>query len=415
MSAVALLLGLLVVAYVGSHLMGGRGKGLRLASGAEYLLLGAALGPYALGAVERSTLQAFQPLAVIGTAWITLVIGVGYGDNDGHRVSLRGMVTGLLAAALSGSAAGFAAYTFLSRVYSLSGEQLLLVAGGAGLAACETTRYTVRWIVGRHGADGPLSRLIGEMAECDDLIPIVGIAVLFPLIDPPAVAARVPIWGWLALTPVLGALLGATAAALLRAEPRASDGWGVIIGAALLGTGIASRLGLSPQAVTFCIGLSLALLSRHKSELRAMLGRSEQAVLLPILIITGAETEVKKLSVALGVLGTVIAARLAARFVTAPILVMLSGASKGVVPVLAVGLMPTGALSVTLALALESRFPGIAGDAVLALAVGLTVAGEVVGPAALRRALARAGELSEPLGGPDGDVSPAHPMPEGTR
>src|SRR3954469_13224733 len=106
MSAVALLLGLLVVAYVGSHLMGGRGDALRLASGTEYLLLGVALGPYALGAVERSTLYAFQPLAVIGTAWITLVIGVGYGTSEGRGISFRGMVTGLLIAALSGASAG---------------------------------------------------------------------------------------------------------------------------------------------------------------------------------------------------------------------------------------------------------------------------------------------------------------------
>src|SRR5581483_1769711 len=97
----------------------------------------------------------------------------------------------------------------------------------------------------------------------DDIVPIAGIALLFPLMQPPAVARQVPLWGWLAITPILGVLLGGTAAALLRAEPRASDGWGVIIGAALLGTGIASRLGLAPQAVTFAIGVSLAAFSRH--------------------------------------------------------------------------------------------------------------------------------------------------------
>jgi hypothetical protein len=415
MSSVAVLLGLLVVAYVGSHLMGGRGKGLRFASGAEYLLLGAALGPYALGAVDRSTLLSFQPLAVIGTAWITLVIGVGYGDNEGQRISLRGMVAGLLLAALSGASAGFSAYLFLSRVTALTSEELLLVAGGAGLVACETTRYAVRWVTGRHGAEGPLSLLITEMSESDDLIPILGIAVLFPLIDPPPVASRLPLWGWLALTPVLGVLLGGTAAALLRAEPRASEGWGVIIGAALLGTGIASRLGLSPQAVTFCIGLSLSLSSRHRRDLRTMLSRSERAVLLPILILTGAETEVKNVGIALGIFGIVLVARFAARLVSAPILATLSGAPKSVVPALALGLMPSGALSVTLGLALESRFRGIAGNAVLSLAFGLSVAGEIAGPVGLRRALARAGELKPPRDGTNGAAPSADAVPEAVR
>jgi Kef-type K+ transport system membrane component KefB len=415
MSAVALLLGLLVVAYVGSHLMGSRGDGLRLASGAEYLLLGAALGPYALGAVERSTLFAFQPIAVIGTAWITLVIGAGYGFREGRRVSFRGMVTGIFLSALSGASAGFAAYVLLERISSLADEELLLVAAGAGLVACETTRYAARWVVIRHGADGPLSRLIAELAECDDLVPLVGIAVLFPLVNPPAVAAHLPLWGWLALTPVLGVLLGGTAAALLRAEPRASDGWGVIIGAALLGTGIAFRLGLAPQAVTFCIGLSLSASSRHRSELRAMLARSEQAVLLPILMISGGETVVKDIGFVLALLAAVFAARLAARFVAAPILAMLSGAPKSVVPALAVGLMPSGALSVTLGLAFQSRFHGIAGDTVLAVSVGLAVAGEIVGPSALRRALARAGELTQVRSTADAEAQAEHPMPEGPR
>jgi hypothetical protein len=413
MSAVALLLGLLVVAYVGSHLMGGRGDAFRLASGAEYLLLGAALGPYALGAVERSTLYAFQPLAVIGTAWITLVIGVGYGFREGRRISFRGLVTGLLVSALSGASGAFAAFAFLRRTSSLEGEQLLLVAGGAGLVACETTRHAVRWAVARHGAQGPLVKLIGEVTECDELVPLIGIAVLFPLVSPPAVAARLPPWGWLALTPVLGALLGGTAAALLRAEPRASGGWGVIIGAALLGTGIAYRLGLSPQAVTFCIGLSLSALSRHRSELRIMLGRSEQAVLLPILMISGGETVVKDMRLVFGLLAVVFLARLAARFVLAPVLAALSGVQKSVTPALAVGLMPSGALSVTLGLAFESRFHGVVGDTVLALSVGLAIAGEVVGPSALRRALARAGELTQIRNGEN--PSPAHAVPGATQ
>jgi hypothetical protein len=412
-STVALLLGLLVVAYVGSQLMGGRAETMRLASGAEYLLLGVALGPYALGAAERSTLHAFQPLAVIGTAWITLVIGVGFGFREGRRISFRGMVTGITLAALSSSFAGFATYAVLLRVSTLPPEQLLLVAAGVGLIASETTRHAVRWVVGRHGAEGPLSLLIAEVSECDDLVPIVGIAVLFPLVDPPAFASRLPVAGWLALTPVLGVLLGGTAAALLRAEPRASDGWGVILGAALLGTGIASRLGLAPQAVTFAIGISLSAFSRHRGELRAMLGRSEQAVLLPVLMLSGAETEVHHVAFLLYVVATALVARFLARLVAAPVLASLSGAPRAIAPALAVGLLPSGALSVTLGLAFESRFPGVAGDTVLAVSVGLAVLGEVVGPSALRRALGRAGELTVTRTG--NGLAPSPPVPEATR
>jgi hypothetical protein len=414
MSAFALLLGLLVVAYVGSHLIGGRGDNMRLASGAEYLVLGVALGPYALGAAERSTLHAFQPLAVIGTAWITLVIGVGFGVREGRRISLHGIVSGVALSVLSVASVAALSYVVLARMWRLAGDELLFLSCGVGLVSCETTRHAVRWVVARHGAQGPLSVLIAEASEIDDIVPIVGIALLFPLMEPPAVSLSVPIWGWLAMTPILGVLLGGTAAALLRAEPRASDGWGVIIGAALLGTGIASRLGLAPQAVTFAIGVSLALLSRHRGEVRMMLARSEQAVLLPLLMLAGAEIEVTRIGPMLGLFAAALAGRLAARLLLSPALVKISGAPKSTAPPLAVGLLPSGALSVTLGLAFESRYPGAAGDAILAISVGLAIAGEVFGPSALRRALTGAGEITA-VRGSEATRTPTAAVAEGTR
>jgi hypothetical protein len=414
MSAVALLLGLLVVAYVGSHLIGGRGDNMRLASGTEYIVLGVALGPYALGAAERSTLHAFQPLAVIGTAWITLVIGVGFGVREGRRISLRGVVCGVALSVLSAVLVTALSYVVLQQLWGLSGDELLFLSSAAGIVGSETTRHAVRWVFARHGAQGPLSVLIAESSEIDNIVPLTGIALLFPLMQPPAVSRLVPTWGWLAITPILGVLLGGTAAALLRAEPRASDGWGVIIGAALLGTGIASRLGLAPQAVTFAIGISLALLSRHRAEVRAMLARSEQAVLLPVLMLSGAEIEVKRIGPMLGLLAAALAARLAARLLLSPVLARLSGAPKRTALPLAVGLLPSGALSVTLGLAFESRFPGAVGDTVLAISAGLAVVGEIVGPSALRRALTGAGEITV-VRGADATRTPTPAVAEGTR
>lgn len=409
MSAVALLLGLLVVAYVGSQLMGEKQAGYRLPSGAEYLVLGVALGPYALGVVERSTLSAFEPLAVVGTAWLTLVIGADYGFREGRRVSGRGMVVGLALAAATAAAVGAGVYAALARFGLLRDGQLRLIAAGAGLVGCETTRHAVRWVVGRHGAEGPLTRFVGDISESDDLVPILGIAMAFPAIGAADVAIRLPWQAWAALTLALGVVLGGTAAALLRSEPRAGDGWGVIIGATLLCAGIAWRLGLAPQAATFALGISLSALSRHGSELRAMLIRTEQPVLLPTLVLAGACVEIAHptelgivVLIALGLRGGV-------RLLAAPIISKLAGVERLASSDLAVGLLPCGALSITVALAFEGRFPGVSGNAILAIAVALTIVGEAVGPAALRRALVRVGEIAVPA--PDAPDAPEAAAP----
>jgi hypothetical protein len=409
-SSVALLLGLLVVAYVGSSLMSGKGAGYRLPSGAEYLLLGAALGPYALGVVERSTLSSFQPLAVVGTAWITLVIGADFGFQKGRRVTLRGLVAGVLLALATALAVGFGVYALGSRFGLMPVKDLRVVAGGVALVACETTRHAVEWVVQRFRAQGALTQLVSDVTDSDDVVPIVGMAVIFPLVYPPEVTFHLSFVTWAEITAGLGIVLGGTAAALLRTEPRASEGWGVILGAALLGTGIAWRLGLAPQATTFALGLSLPALSRHGTELRAMLARTEQPVLLPTLLLAGADVELSEPWHFLAIAGVAIVARFAIRALVAPVLTGLSGAPIRSAPLLGAGLMPSGALSIAAGLAFAARFPGKVGGIILGVAVALALFGELVGPPSLRRALIRAGELA-----PDATATPlAIPEPEPT-
>jgi hypothetical protein len=405
-SPVVVLLGLLVVAFVGSQLMGTRAAGYGLASGVEYLLLGVVLGPYALGLVERSTLASFEPLAAVGTAWLTLVIGADYGFVGPRRVRARGLLFGIVLSLVSVTTTALIVRWVALQVTDLRGQDLFLVAAGIGLISCETTRHAVRWVVNRYSADGPLTVLISEIADSDDLVPILGLMASFTAlggIELP-MELQMPWWGWSVVTLLLGLILGATAAALLRAEPRASDGWGVMLGAALLGIGISWRLGMSPQTVTFAIGLTLSALSRHGVELRTMLGRAERPILLPTLVLAGAQVRVEHSKELIPLAVAALVARIAVRLVAAPIVAVAAGAPAGVGPSLAVGLLPTGALTITIGLVFAMRFPGQVGDIVLGVAAGFTMIGELVGPASLRRALEHAGEIEPPP--PSSDAIP---------
>ena len=58
MNAIPLLMGLLILSYLGSLLVSARAvRGIGLPSGAEYVALGFVIGPHVLGAVERSMLS----------------------------------------------------------------------------------------------------------------------------------------------------------------------------------------------------------------------------------------------------------------------------------------------------------------------------------------------------------------------
>ncbi|HVJ88551.1 MAG TPA: potassium transporter Kef, partial [Labilithrix sp.] len=78
MSAIALLMGLLVLSYLGSLIVG-TGKVRGLASGIEYLGLGFAVGPHALGLVERPMIAEFEPIVQVALGWLTFGIGLEFG------------------------------------------------------------------------------------------------------------------------------------------------------------------------------------------------------------------------------------------------------------------------------------------------------------------------------------------------
>jgi hypothetical protein len=88
-------------------------------------------------------------------------------------------------------------------------------------------------------------------------------------------------------------------------------------------------------------------------------------------------------------------------------LVRMHPATKGTSPLLGLGLLSSGGMSVAIGLAISMRFPGRIGDTVLAMAVVSTVLGEITAAPLLRRALLAKGEIVPPAPPP-----PAEPESE---
>lgn len=394
MSAITLFIVLLTLAYTGSVAAGGRAiRGFGLPSGAEYVVLGFALGPGALGVIERSTMTLFEPLAVVGLAWLALVVGVDYGYVDGRKVRAGRVGLGALAATSAGLAGAGAAYAVGLRLTELRGAELAVLVIGAGAVTSETTRQAVRWVVERRGASGPLSTLFADLSDSGDGVPILALALLFAVAGPSEPAT---LFGPAALTVaglVVGALLGATAALLLRREHEAREAWGVVLGTALLAIGSAARFGMPALPTAFIMGVTLSALSRHGDELRRMLGGTERSVLLPMLLIAGASVNLHASKALIPLVGAAVAARVVVKLAMGAALRRSIAAASGASRLLGLGSLPAGPLTMCVGLAIQLRFPGEAGDAALVLAAAVTIIGELFGPTALERELARAGEV----------------------
>jgi Kef-type K+ transport system membrane component KefB len=399
LNALLVLMGLLLLSYLGSFLVGGRSiRGFGLPSGAEYVVLGLAIGPSVLGLLDRSLVEAFDPIANVALGWLALLTGLDYGyARDGSRLRPRRILGGCVVALVTAGIVGVVTWCAVGRFTALHGTDRVIVSGGIAAACCETTRNAVRWVVERHRAAGPLADLVAELAASDDLVPLVTVAVLFGLRP----AARLPaaahlwhfdLWGWPAITLGVGAVLGAMTALLLAREFRRDDTWLVLLGTSLLGIGITARLGLSTITAMFVVGACISTLSRHRHDVRELAASTERPVLHPALLLAGAHIDVHTTGLPFLVL-CALSARTVAKLLVGRGVQVVWPFARTAGGAMGLGLMSSGALAMIIGFAFTLRFPGAVGDAVLATAAAATILGEFVGPAALRAGLRRAGEL----------------------
>jgi hypothetical protein len=407
-NAILILVGLLVLSYLGSFLVGGRSvRGVGLPSGVEYAALGFVLGPHALGLVGGDNLAAFEPVVQVALGWLAFVIGLDFGFVGEKRVRVGSLVLGSVSALLAGGAAASAVWFTMDRL-GIGGSmtERILVAGGTGAACSQTTRHAIRWIVDRHDGRGPLADRINELAHTDDFLPLVAVSVLFALEPARDVAMRVPLRDWPAITIGLGLLMGAGAALLLRIEMPIEDTWAVLFGVSLIAIGTATRLAISTLTVCFFMGIAVSVLTAHRGELRGMVAPTERPVLLPALVLAGARIDFRASPALPWLAAAAITGRIVAKVVTGWLLAAGSRPARKAGPLVGLSLMSAGALAMCIGLAFALRFPGVVGDTVLVVSALAATVGEFVGPNRLRRALLAAGEIVETKPPPTSDAEP---------
>jgi hypothetical protein len=168
-----------------------------------------------------------------------------------------------------------------------------------------------------------------------------------------------------------------------------------LLGTSLLGMGVSERLGLSAVATTFAMGLTVALVSAHRAELKAMIAPTEGPVMVPLTVLAGAFVQLDVSPMLPLILGVAIVSRFALELVRGLLLSRFLGPARQAPVVLGLGLASPGAFSLGCAVAIATRFPESIGGTALVIAAAGVLAGELVGPLSLRRALEASGEIVE--------------------
>ena len=390
MSPMALLLMLLVLAYIGSLWASSeRKRAFGSPSGVEFVVLGLLLGPEALGVLGHEAMRGFEPVAIVALGWIGLVFGLECGVVDDRPAPTRRIALGLLFTVLTAACTAWVAHALIGYFSLAEGHKRLLLSGAVGLVSAETTRHAVRWIGERQPLSGPLTTRVLELASADDAPVLLALAVLFAELSGThqLLALSLPPAAMAALTVGAGALLGLLAAWLLRFAGSKVERWTILLGAAWLVTGMAKSLGLAALAATFALGLTLSALSRQAPRLRAAAAETEGAVLLPTLMLAGAHLEPPQSDGEIALIGAALGVRVLMSLVLGYTLARAEPDIRGLGAWLGGGMLASGTLTMIVAFGMALRCPPEIARPALSIAFLGTLLGELIGPAALRRAL----------------------------
>jgi Kef-type K+ transport system membrane component KefB len=393
LSPIAVLLVLLVVAYVGGLWASARhSRSFGSPSGAEYALLGILLGPHVLGTLSQGVLITFEPICLVALCWIALGYGLDCGMNGRVRARVGPMLLGMLLTALVMLAVA-------AVIYMLSDGQApadrAVMALAVGLVSAETTRYGVRRVGERFGAAGPLYRLLNELAAADDAPALIALPLLYAALQGPqhGTAAGLTSYGVFAASLVAAAGMGAIAGWLIARTDARMERWTILLGSVWLLAGAAELIGASAMGVCFAAGVALSATCPEADVVRRSVARTEGPVLLPALLLAGAHLNPLDAQ-GLGLVLIATVARIGANFCIGVALAFGKLGGRMQSPMwLGLSMQSSGPLSLVVGFAVALRMGGQVGNAVLACAIAGTLLGELVGPYALRRALRGAGEL----------------------
>lgn len=396
MSPYILLAALLLLAWAASVVAHPRGRhGLGLGAGAEFLLVGIFLGPAGANLITRATLDGMASLTLAAASWLALLAG-------SHLVHLRGGSLRRRLAGLAMSIATFVAGAGLAWIFgplllALEPGERLPLALGLGCASSETARSALAWSACKLGAHGKLQQALMDLAEFDDVVPLVGLAALFAL-APRSIAVGgldAPLWLFLA-TLATGVVMGALAAALTRLKTRSAAQTIIVLGTALVVTGATARAGLAAPAALMTMGMTVSVLARNGRRLHAVLAATARPVLLPVIALAGASLELHDGWALWLVAAMAPFARLAVKL---PVLARFRfrlAPPSAPTPAVGLALLACGPVSVCVGLTVAAEFPGPVGRTVLAACLVSIVLGDVIGRLALRHELARASEVHQP-------------------
>ncbi len=291
MSAGILLIGIVAGAYLAAHVASEwLARRHLVVSGAEYLLLGALLGPEVSGLIQASDVDRFAPFLTLAFGWVGALVGAQFHLSDLWRLPFAPFAVALAEAVLAGAITTAAMGTLFVWGLGLDPAEAWIPAVALGAIAVSSAPAGIAVVARKLRTRGPVLRQLHVATAVDALLAIVVFGLLLAA-APPAFAAgdRMLSGAELSLVSLGVGLVGGALFHLFLGRERQIDRLFIALaGALILVSGAAAYLRVSPLLPALLVGFVLVNTSPSRSEIRQVLGRVERPLYFTLLIFAGA-------------------------------------------------------------------------------------------------------------------------------
>ena len=426
---------MVVVAFVGGRAISSYASRLQLLSGVEYLLLGVAIGPHALGALSPEVLQALDLFVSFVLGIMGFLVGLGLRRiRGGLEVGLAGMTTSIALVALVGGAAVGAVQVLDPALYSVAdpiasiplasdGNELasLWIAPDAlwvgltiGAAAGVSSVVLIELAAKRHAVSPERLALLESLAAAGQCAAVLafGVAMAGARAAGSAEALGLTLTEWGVITIGAGSACGILFTVFIGREDDSMRILVAAVGAVTFAAGIGAALGVSPLFVNLIAGALVGVSSPYAARLDGALVPLRFPARVLVLLIAGAYWTPVSGWAWLLPLGYAVVRALSLRF-AAPMSAWTFLPRNSASIRLGSGLFGQGALAAAIAISFAQRFPELAPIVTTTVLGGLVLV-DVFSARVLRRYLADQGAIKphEEAGAAEsvvGDV-PVHPL-----
>ena len=356
-----------------------------------WILAGIALGPSALGIVDRTALRGLDGLLEIAVGLILFELG--------QRVDMGWLKRNpwLLASSVLESGLAFAA---IFGVLLLIGAAPLLAATAAAIAIA-TGPAVVLTLVKQLHAQGQVSERMLALTALNNAYAFVLWSMLFAWLHAEYRG------GWLAVAGhpiylifgslVLAALFAAVTLALLTALGRRTDAQFVcLIALVVLAVSAASLLKVSVVLTLLAYGTLARVFDKERRFVSLDFGRTGQILVMLLFGITAAGLDLSLLPAGAAAASALIAARYAGKTLGVFALARPSGLALRKASLLSLGLMPMSGVALIMARETSASYPEL-GPMLVTVVLSAIVMLELLGPLVAHFAIVSAGEAAEEI------------------